>query len=199
MTSTAFTTALCGALAILPAACARPTTAAQPDVTSAIAPDEDPALVAQPAAAARADFTGTWVLDESRSEGLPEGAQATMTVAQSGDRIELELHLTTPMGEQQISDVFVLDGKETDFRPPIPAEVSATGTRTSRWSEGQSGFESTERATVEAPEGEITITAARTWTLAPGGETLTIEMTVNGPQGEMTSTRVFIRQTPAAG
>jgi hypothetical protein len=170
MTTTALTTALIGALAILPAT------------------------------AAQTDFTGTWVLDASRSEGLPEGlGQTTMTVEQSGDRIEIEIHVHTPMGEQRIPDVYVLDGNETDFRPPIIAEFSATGRRTSRWSEGRNGFEATERATVQAPDGEITITAARRWTLAPGGDTLTIEMTGSGPQGEMKSTRVFTRQTPAAG
>lgn len=149
---------------------------------------------------AQTDFTGTWVLDTSRSEGVPEGIELyTMTVSQSGDRIEVEIHVQTPMGEQRIPDVFVLDGKETDFRPPIGGEVSATGKRTSRWSEGRNGFEATESATIQAPSGEVTITAEHKWTLAPGGDTLTIEMTFSHPQGEMTSTRVFTRQTPAAG
>jgi hypothetical protein len=165
MTSTALTAALIGALAILPA------TAAQPD------------------------FTGTWVLDTSRSEGLPEGmGQTTMMVEQSGDRIEIEIHAQTPMGERRIQDVYVLDGQETDFQPTLNVEASVTGTRTSRWSEGRSGFEATETATVQGPEGEITITAARRWTLAPGGDALTIELTNHGPQGEMKSTRVFTRQ-----
>jgi hypothetical protein len=49
------------------------------------------ALVMLPGTAAQADFTGTWVLDASRSEGLPEGmGQSTMTVRQSGDRIEID-------------------------------------------------------------------------------------------------------------
>jgi hypothetical protein len=157
------------------------------------------ALVILPAPAAQTDFTGTWVLDASRSEGLPPNMeQATMTVKQSGDRIEMELLLKTPMGEQRIPDVYVLDGKEADFRPPVPAEVSATGKRTSRWSAGRNGFEVAERAIVQGPEGEVTITVARKWTLAPGGETLTLDMTFNGPQGEMKSTRVFTRQKPAA-
>lgn len=150
--------------------------------------------------AAQTDFTGTWVLDTSRSVGLPVGMEQTMTVNQSGDRIEAEIHIKTPNGnEQRILDVYVLDGNETDFEPPVPSGVSATGRRTSRWSEGRNGFEATERAVVQGSEGEITITASRQWTLAPGGDTLTTEMTVNNPQGEMTSTRVFTHQNPAAG
>jgi hypothetical protein len=168
MTTTALTTALIGALAILPAA------------------------------ATQTDFTGTWVLDTSRSEGLPEGVEQTMTVKQSGDRVEVEMHAKSPMGEQQIQDVFVLDGEETDFRPVLNVQAFSTGKRTTRWSEDRTSFEATERVTVQGPEGEITLTATRRWTLAPGGDALTIELTSSGPQGEMKTTRVFTRQEPAA-
>jgi hypothetical protein len=169
MTSTAITTALIAALAIVPAT------------------------------AAQTDFTGTWVLDASRSEGLPEGmGQSTMTVKQSGDRIEIEIHSQTPTGERRTPDVYVLDGKETDFQPALNVEASATGKRTARWSEGRNGFEATEIATVQGPQGEITITSARKWTLAPGGDTLTVELTSRSPQGEMKITRVFTRENPPA-
>jgi hypothetical protein len=169
MTSTAFTAALIGALAILPAT------------------------------AAQTDFTGTWVLDTSRGEGLPEGMEQTMTVKQSGDRVEIEAHVKTPMGEQRIADVYVLDGRETDYQPAFNVQVSGTGKRTAQWSEDRNGFEATELATAQGPQGEITITSVRRWTLAPGGDALTIELTSSGPQGEMKSTRVFTRQKPAAG
>jgi hypothetical protein len=157
------------------------------------------ALAILPATAAQTDFTGTWVLDASRSEGLPEGLEQTMTVRHSGDRIEIETRTTTPMGERLTPDVYVLDGNETDFQPALNVEASATGKRAARWSEGRNGFEATETATVQGPEGEITITAVRKWTLAPGGDTLTIVLTNRGPQGEVTSTRVFTRENPAAG
>jgi hypothetical protein len=170
MTSTALTTALIGALAILPGT------------------------------VAQTDFTGTWVLDTSRSEGLPEGmGQSTMTVEQSGDRIEIEIHSTTPMGERRIPDVYVLDGHETDFQPVLNVEASAIGKRTAWWSEGRDGFEATETVTVQGPQREITITSVRKWMLAPGGDTLTAELTSSGPQGEMKITRVFTRQNPMAG
>jgi hypothetical protein len=169
MTPTALTTALIGALAIVPAT------------------------------VPQTDFTGTWVLDTSRSEGLPEGMEQTMTVKHSGDRVEIEIHTTTPMGERRTPDVYVLDGNETDFQPVLNVEASATGKRTSRWSEGRDGFEATEAVTVQGPAGEVAITAVRKWSLAPDGDTLTIVMTNRGPQGEVTSTRVFTRQNPAAG
>jgi hypothetical protein len=144
---------------------------------------------------AQTDFTGTWVLDAGLNEGMPEGFEQTMTITQIGDRIEAQIYMKTPTGsELELLEVYILDGIEIDFEPPVPSSVSATGRRTSRWSEDRTGFESTERALVQGPQGEITITAERTWTLAPDGATLTTVMTVNNPQGESTSTRVFARQ-----
>jgi hypothetical protein len=145
--------------------------------------------------ATQTDFTGTWVLDASRSEGLPEGIEQTMAVTHSGDRIEIETHTATPMGERQTQDVYVLDGVETDFQTVFNVDITATGRRTSRWSEGHRGFQATEQSEVRGPEGqEGTISVVRTWTLAPDGNTLTIEMQISGPPGEMTTTRVFTRQ-----
>jgi hypothetical protein len=142
----------------------------------------------------QAHFAGTWVLDTARSEGLPPGLEQTMRVKQSGDRLEIENELKGPQGEQRLSDVFVLDGKETAFKPPVIGDGSGTGKRTSRWSADKRGFDATERATLKGPEGEADFNVARKWTLAPDGSTLTIEMTMNGPQGEMKSRRVFTRQ-----
>lgn len=152
------------------------------------------ALAAPPTSAAQPDFAGTWVLDANRTEGVPPGLEQTMTVKRSGDRIEVETVTKSSMGEQRMQDEFVLDGSEVDFRPPVPAEVSATGKRTSRWSEGRTSFESSERATIQGPQGEITVTATRKWTLAPDGNTLTMDVAISSPQGEQKSTRVFARQ-----
>jgi hypothetical protein len=151
--------------------------------------------------APQTDFTGTWVLDTSRTEGLPEGIEQTMTVSQTGDRIEIETHSRTPTGERRTPDVYVLDGNETDYQPAFSVEASATNARrTSRWSESGNGFEATEHATIQGPEGqEADMSVVRTWTLAPDGNTLTIEMKISGPPGEMTTTRVFTRQEPTAG
>jgi hypothetical protein len=153
------------------------------------------ALTLPAAAGAQADFSGTWVLDTDRSQGLPEGFEQTMTVKQSGDRLEIEFHLRGgPQGEERASDAYVLDGKETDFRPAIIGGGSGKGRRTSRWLDGKRSFEAQERATVEGPDGEVAVTVARRWTLAPDGNTLTLEMTMSGPQGEQPSTRVYTRK-----
>ncbi|HVL66139.1 MAG TPA: hypothetical protein VM364_02625 [Vicinamibacterales bacterium] len=150
---------------------------------------------AAPAQGKTADFSGTWVLDSSKSEGLPPGMEQTMTVKQSGDQIEIETLVKGPQGEQRIPDRYVLDGKEADFAPTIVGGGTGKGKRTAKWSEGGHGFESKESATVRGPEGDdVTITASRKWTLSPSGDTLTVELTMNGPMGEVTSKRVFARQ-----
>jgi hypothetical protein len=66
--------------------------------------------------AAQTGFAGTWILDATRSEGLPPDLEATMTVLHTGDRLEAESVLKGPQGGQRISEVYVVDGRETEFK-----------------------------------------------------------------------------------
>lgn len=142
-----------------------------------------------------ANFTGTWTLDRGRSEGVPPGVEMTMTVKQSGDRVEIETKISSPLGQQTIPDVYVLDGQETDYvAPAIGPQTTGKGRRTSRWVAAKDGFDVSERAVLEGPDGKVEMRAARTWTLASDGKTLTIDMTVSGPKGDATSKRVFVRK-----
>lgn len=143
------------------------------------------------AAAAKADFSGTWVLDASKSEGLPPGLQQTLVVKHAGDRVEAQNTVKGPQGEQVINDTYVLDGKETDFTPALVGGGTGKGRRTSSWSADGNGFDVAERATVNGPEGEAELKATRRWSLSPDGKTLTIEITLTGPMGEMKTKRLF--------
>lgn len=155
------------------------------------------AVASSPAAPVQTDFTGTWVLDAARSVGLPPDLAVTMTMKQAGDRIDVETHLKSPMGEQETVDAFELNGVEADFKPSLNAPYPVSGRRMARWSEDRNGFESTDRITVDAPDGAVNFTSVLRWSLPPGSDTLTVEVTMNGPQGERKSTRVFVRQSPA--
>jgi hypothetical protein len=143
---------------------------------------------------AQANFTGTWVLDATRTQGMPPGVEITMTVKHTGDRVELESNISSPAGQQTVSDVYVLDGKEADYKPPMIGPGSGKGKRTAKWTADKSGFESTESATVSTPEGEGTISATRKWTLAPDGKTLTMDVAIKSPQGEQVSKRIFTKK-----
>ncbi len=141
---------------------------------------------------AKADFNGKWTLDKARSTGLPPGMDQTMTVTQSGDAVKIETKVKGQNGEQTVPDNYVLDGKETDFK--LPNAPDAKGKRTSKWNAGGNGFDVSEKAVVETPDGEATIEATRKWTLAADGKTLTIEMTVKSPNGTQESKRTFVKQ-----
>ena len=145
-------------------------------------------------ALAQANFAGTWVLDAKRSQGIPEGVEMTMTVKQDGNRIQIETNITSPQGQQTIPDLYVLDGKETDYTPPVIGSGSGKGKRTAKWSADKSALESSESATITTPEGDGTITATRKWTLSPDGKTLTIDVTMNTPMGEQISKRVYTKK-----
>lgn len=144
--------------------------------------------------AAQANFAGTWVFDPARSQGLPEGVSMTMTVKQNANRVQIESIISTPQGQQTVADVYVLDGKETDYTPALLTAGSGKGRRTSTWNADKTGFDATESATISTPDGDGTITAKRKWTLAPDGKTLTVDVTMKTPQGEQVSKRVFTRK-----
>lgn len=148
------------------------------------------------AAAQKADFSGTWTLDKSRSEGVPPDTEQTMTVKQTDDRVEIQTIISGAQGEQKISDHYVLDGKETDFTPNLMggAQASAKGRRTSTRTADGNGFDVTERATIDGPDGEVEIEATRTWRLSPDGKTLTVELSMKSSQGSRTSKRVFVKK-----
>ena len=143
-------------------------------------------------AAAKADFSGTWVLDKSRSEGLPPGMDQTMTVTQKGDRVDIETKVVAEQGEQVVKDSYVLDGKETQFTPPVLNGGSGRGgKRTSKPTAEGNGFDVAEEATIDGAEGEATIKGTRRWRLSADGKTLTIEMALESEKGAIATKRVL--------
>ncbi|MDQ4122375.1 MAG: hypothetical protein M3209_13130 [Acidobacteriota bacterium] len=150
-------------------------------------------------AAAKADFSGMWTLDAAKSEGLPPGLTSSMTVKQTGDRVEVETKLKMGEGEERtVKDVFVLNGKETDFTPPLIGGAGATvkrAKRTSRWMADGNGFEVTEEAVLNSPDsGEALIKVTRRWSLSADGKTLTADTNMQNPNGGSKSKRVFVKK-----
>jgi hypothetical protein len=146
------------------------------------------------AAAAKADFSGTWVLDKADSEGLPADMDQTMTVTQAGDRLTLETKLITGQGEQVVPDAYTLDGKEKEFTPRAGNGAEGKGRRTARWAADGSGFEVSEEATFDAPEGAVTVKTTRKWSLSADGKTLKIELATEDPNGTHRSKRTFLKK-----
>jgi hypothetical protein len=147
---------------------------------------------------AKPDFSGEWKLDKAKSKGLPEGVDQVLTVTQKGDRLEVKTRVSGgPNGEQTHEDSYAVNGEAADFKPPIMGGGATVkkAKRTAKWAQEGKGFDSSEEADVESPEGPATIKATRTWRLSEDGKTLTVEMAVNMPDGNTNkSTRVFTKK-----
>jgi len=146
------------------------------------------------ALADKPDFSGSWALDRNRSIGLPPGMDQAMTVAQSGDKIELETKLITAQGERVVKDVYILDGKEAEFTPQGPQGPTGKGKRTAKWLPRGNGIVVNEETTVETPKGPVTSQLTRKWILSPDGTTLTIDMYHDTPNGQFETKRIFIKK-----
>lgn len=141
------------------------------------------------------DFSGTWVMDRSRSIGLPPGMEQTMTVTQTGEHLELETRLITAQGERVIKDTYTLDGKEAEFVPQGPQGPAGKGKRTAKWLPRGNGIVVSEETTVETPKGVVTSQLTRKWILSPDATTITIDMYYDGPNGSYETKRIFVRKT----
>lgn len=154
------------------------------------------ALFVISAAAAKVDFSGTWTLDKTKSEGLPPQIKGqVMTVSQSGDKINIESKMTTDEGEQDVSDVYTLDGKPADFTSKGPGGLEGKGKRTAKWSADGNSIEVTEAITYDTPQGSINVDITRTWALSADGKVLTIDMNVSSAMGSQQIKRVLVKKS----
>jgi hypothetical protein len=148
------------------------------------------------AVAARPDFSGRWELDAAKSDGLPPDMKQSMTVKQTGDRLEVETKIKGAQGDRTVNDTYTLDGKSAEFTPALlgGGGTAKKGTRTANWSADGSGMDVIEEAELETPEGADKIKGKRTWRLSDGGKVLTIEIDLAGKNGPIESKRVYQKQ-----
>ena len=146
-------------------------------------------------AAAKPNFTGTWLMDKSRTEGVPQGVEQIMTLTQTEDKLVLQNKITTDAGENVVNDTYIINGKEVEFTQKVN-EQESRGKRTSKWLADGSGFESTEQLTREASDGtKIEQQVTRRWVMGADGKTFTVEMTINGPNGTTQTKRTFVKKS----
>ncbi len=145
-------------------------------------------------AAAKVNFSGTWVMDKSRSEGIPPNVEQTMTLTQVDDKLTLQNKVTTPEGDINISDTFTINGKEVAFTQKRNDEETK-GKRTSKWLPDGSGFESNEEFTVESNDGQtITQQITRKWVMSADGKTFTVDLSGKTPNGDLHTKRTFVKK-----
>ena len=143
----------------------------------------------------RPDFSGRWELDAAKSEGVPPDTKQTMTVKQTGDRLEVVTKITGPQGDRTVNDTYTVDGKQTDFIPAMLAGGTAkNGLRTASWSTDGKGMDVLEQADVETPQGADKLKGKRIWRLSEDGKVLTIEIDLAGEKGPIKGKRVYRKQ-----
>lgn len=145
-------------------------------------------------AVAQTGFSGTWLLNRERSEGLPSGMNQVMTVARNGNVIRVKTKLITEQGEQTVSDVYKVNGRETEFSAQASGGETSSGNRVARWASDGMGIEVHEVSMIDTPNGLMPVETSRRWTLSADGKSLTIKMTVKGPRGIQQNKRIFIRR-----
>ncbi len=149
-------------------------------------------------AAAKANFSGTWTLDKSKSEGLPPTMKdQVLTVKQDGDKLNIESKVTMEQGEQVNNEVYTLDGKPADFTSKGPGGLEGQGKRTAKWSADGNGIEVSEEILYDTPQGSATVNITRKWALSADGKELTIEMDVTSPMGSQHIKRVLVKKAAA--
>jgi hypothetical protein len=147
------------------------------------------------AAAAKANFSGTWMLDKSHSEGLPpEFKDQTMTVVQTDDKITIDTTIVRDSGETKQSDVYILSGKEVEYKPQAIMGIEGKGKRTAQWAADGNSIDVKEEATYEGPDGPVAVQITRKWTFSADGKTFFIDMNVNSPQGSFQIKRAFTKK-----
>jgi hypothetical protein len=143
---------------------------------------------------ARPNFNGTWVMDASKSEGIPANVTQTMTLTQADDNLALQNKIVTAEGDINVTDAFIISGKEVDFTQKVNG-VEIKGKRTSKWSADSNGFESNEELTVEGGDGQSTTQQIRrVWVMSADGKTLTIDLFGKSPNGDLHTKRTFIKK-----
>ncbi len=146
-------------------------------------------------AAGKPNFTGTWVMDKSKTEGVPPEVEQTMTLTQTEDKLVLQNKITTDNGENLVNDTYIINGKEVEFTQKVN-ERESKGKRTAKWLADGSGFESSEELTRELSDGTtIKQQVTRRWVMTADGKTFTVEMTITGPNGTQQTKRTFVKKS----
>ena len=142
---------------------------------------------------APADFSGTWVIDEDRSDFGRMGAGAAparMEIVQRGGALTVQSTLVSEFADDSVvEETHPLDGTET--RSQFMHSPRVTTARLSA-DASQVAIESAVTPSW-APPGTRVVTK-ETWTLRDGGRTLAIRREVTGFRGAQASTWIFVRR-----
>ena len=144
------------------------------------------------AGVAPANFSGTWVLDKTKSEGVSgamASADVTMVVTQDGKQLTTETTITG--GQREIPPqkaTYNLDGSETTAE--MTGRMPGKATMKAKWM-GDNVLELSSVQNVNVQGNDVTITRMDHWELAEGGKVLKVHRKSESPRGAQESKLVF--------
>lgn len=145
-------------------------------------------------AADKVNFSGTWIMDKSKAEGIPPNMDQKMRVAQEGDKLDLETDLFTDDNVSTVHDEYFINGKEVEITMRLTTGQETKGKRVAKWNADGKGFEVNEESVFDTPEGKVTVTLQRKWAMSADGKTVVIELNRQGPEGKIATKRTFNRK-----
>jgi hypothetical protein len=147
-------------------------------------------------AAPATDFSGTWALDKSKSEGL-QGRMAnldqTWTVTQDAKTFNVEASFSG--GEQQVPPQkrsYNLDGSETTV--DVAGQMPGKATLKAKWQGDGKILELSRVQTANVQGNDVKITSTEHWELADGGKTLKVHRVTESPRGTQDTKLVFAKK-----
>jgi hypothetical protein len=153
-------------------------------------------LVVGSVSAAGTNFSGTWVLDKAKSEGL-QGRMANVeqTWAVTQDAKTLTVEKSFSGGEQPIpsqKSTYNLDGSETsmDMTGRMPGKAALK----SKWQDDGKILELNSVLKANVQGNDVTITTTEHWELADGGKTLKVHRVSETPRGTQESKLVLTKK-----
>jgi hypothetical protein len=149
------------------------------------------ALLPASAIAQTPDFTGTWKINMIKSDAAPQGrggqqmdlSKMVVAITQTAELITLVQSGTG----QELTTSYYLDGREST-NAARRGEMKSK----SKWDGDKLVTEGS--ATLEGPNGQMTLTMKEVRTLSGDGKTMTVTTTTDTPMGQRTRKTVFDKQ-----
>ncbi|MCI0491203.1 MAG: hypothetical protein L0229_31825 [Blastocatellia bacterium] len=144
--------------------------------------------------AAPTDFSGTWVRDNAKSQGVAgrggQAAEVTLMVKQDDKTLTVETKTVGGDGQERVQTAtYNLDGSETTAEAGgrMPGKVTSKA----KWMNDGKTLEIHSVRNISRDGNEFTITTKSHWELAEGGKVLKVHSVTETPQGDRESTSVY--------
>ncbi len=137
------------------------------------------------------DFSGTWKLNESKSELGQFGARGTaskIVVEQKTDAISVSKTAASFNGEENTStETLTFNGKESETTVFGAAKKKSI----LKWADDGKTMTVSYSIAFERDGQTFDIKGTETWSIAADGKTLTVKSVISTPQGEMENKAVY--------